>query len=60
MTDRPILSVDDLTLTFGGIMALNKVSLEVRPGEIMAIIGPNVTAQTIGFSLERKSFIMGL
>ena len=42
----PLLRVEDITISFGGLMALNKVSLEVYPGEIMAIIGPNGAGKT--------------
>lgn len=35
------LSVDDISLSFGGIRALSNVTFAVRDGEIRAIIGPN-------------------
>jgi branched-chain amino acid transport system ATP-binding protein len=37
----PILTVEGVSLSFGGVAALTEVSLEVRTGEICAIIGPN-------------------
>jgi branched-chain amino acid transport system ATP-binding protein len=36
-----LLSVEDVSLSFGGVAALSGVSLEARRGEIRAIIGPN-------------------
>jgi len=35
------LALADISLSFGGIRALRKVSFQVRPGEIRAVIGPN-------------------
>ena len=46
MTDTPMLRVTDLTKSFGGIIALNNVSFEIRPGEILGIIGPNGSGKT--------------
>lgn len=37
----PVLALEDITLSFGGVTALAGVSLGVTPGEIRAIIGPN-------------------
>src|SRR3954463_7773362 len=36
-----LLSVEKISLAFGGVKALTEVSFEVRSGEIRAIIGPN-------------------
>lgn len=36
-----VLRLSDIELGFGGVKAINKVSFEVRKGEILAIIGPN-------------------
>jgi len=36
-----ILSVNEITLTFGGVKALEEISFDVYKGEILAIIGPN-------------------
>lgn len=36
-----LLSVDDISLSFGGVKALDSVSFNIREGEIRAIIGPN-------------------
>jgi len=36
-----LLSVDDISLSFGGVQALSHVSFDIRKGEIRAIIGPN-------------------
>jgi branched-chain amino acid transport system ATP-binding protein len=44
MTAR--LEVDDITLRFGGVTALEHVSLTVAPGEVMAVIGPNGAGKT--------------
>jgi len=38
---EPILVVDDVSLSFGGVRALQNVSFDVREHEIRAIIGPN-------------------
>jgi len=41
MSNVPLLSVEDVTLRFGGITALNGVSFNVQRGELFAVIGPN-------------------
>jgi simple sugar transport system ATP-binding protein len=38
---KPILSASNLCETFGGVEALKQVSFEVRPGEVMALVGDN-------------------
>ena len=38
---EPLLSVDRLTAGYGGMAALREVSLDVRPGEILAVLGAN-------------------
>lgn len=40
------LEVQDLHLSFGGLTALNGISLAVDPGEIFAVIGPNGAGKT--------------
>ena len=36
-----MLEVSDLTMRFGGLVAVNKVALEVEEKQIVSIIGPN-------------------
>jgi branched-chain amino acid transport system ATP-binding protein len=40
------LKIDKLLLSFGGVFALNEVSIDVRDNEILAIIGPNGAGKT--------------
>jgi len=46
----PILSIQTLTRTFGGLRALNAVTLEVPRGAIFALIGPNGSGKTTLFN----------
>ena len=46
MSTEPILEAQNLTKTFGGILALNNVSFHVNRGEILGIIGPNGSGKT--------------
>jgi branched-chain amino acid transport system ATP-binding protein len=46
MSDKPILEVQEATKAFGGIQALNRVSFDVFPGDILGIIGPNGSGKT--------------
>jgi branched-chain amino acid transport system ATP-binding protein len=46
MKSEPILQVREVTKTFGGIIALNRLSFDVCEGEILGIIGPNGSGKT--------------
>jgi branched-chain amino acid transport system ATP-binding protein len=43
---RVKLQIENLTLRFGGVVALSDVSLNVRDKEILAVIGPNGAGKT--------------
>ena len=47
----PLLEVDDVTLRFGGVTALDRVSFEIREGEILGLIGPNGAGKTTCFNV---------
>jgi branched-chain amino acid transport system ATP-binding protein len=44
--EKPVLRIDDVSLSFGGVNALSSVSLDVRSDGILAIIGPNGAGKT--------------
>jgi branched-chain amino acid transport system ATP-binding protein len=44
--DAVLLSVENVSLSFGGVKALSGVSFDIRKGEIRAIIGPNGAGKT--------------
>jgi branched-chain amino acid transport system ATP-binding protein len=46
----PLLSVDRLTMRFGGLVAINALSFEVGRGDITALIGPNGAGKTTVFN----------
>ncbi len=45
-----VLEISNLTKTFGGLKALERISLSVKPGEILGIIGPNGAGKTTLFN----------
>jgi branched-chain amino acid transport system ATP-binding protein len=48
---EPILSVRDLSVSFGGIRAVDGTSFDIWPGEIVGVIGPNGAGKTTVFDL---------
>src|ERR1700689_2994658 len=46
-----MLAVEGLTKRFGGFLAINQVSFEVRQGEILGLIGPNGSGKSTTFNL---------
>lgn len=49
-SERILLDVSDLSIRFGGITALDSVSMRVRDGDICGIIGPNGAGKTTFFN----------
>jgi branched-chain amino acid transport system ATP-binding protein len=47
---RPLLEVDNVTLRFGGVVALNQVNFTLYEGEILGLIGPNGAGKTTCFN----------
>ncbi len=52
----PLLVVRDLALRFGGVHAIADVSLQVNPGEVLAVIGPNGAGKTSLLNVVTRVF----
>lgn len=47
---QPLLTVNGLTMRFGGLLAVNNVALTLQQGEIVSLIGPNGAGKTTVFN----------
>ena len=52
----PILSVQDVSVRFGGIIALDRVSFEIEPRQIVGLIGPNGAGKTTLFNCVSRLY----
>jgi branched-chain amino acid transport system ATP-binding protein len=53
---EPLLSARNLTVRFGGVVAVNDVSFDVREGEVFTLIGPNGAGKTTVFNLISRIY----
>jgi branched-chain amino acid transport system ATP-binding protein len=49
--NEPLLKVKDLSKNFGGLRAVNRINLELFPGDLAGLIGPNGAGKTTAFNL---------
>ena len=47
---RNVLHVENVTMQFGGVIAVNNLSMDINEGEIVALIGPNGAGKTTAFN----------
>lgn len=58
MSDQlPILSVRDVTVRFGGIVALDGIAFDMAPGQIVGLIGPNGAGKTTLFNCLSRLYV---
>ena len=48
---KNVLKVENVTMQFGGVVAVNNLNLEINQGEIVALIGPNGAGKTTAFNV---------
>ncbi|MGO4393642.1 ABC transporter ATP-binding protein [Variovorax sp. M-6] len=53
---HPLLAAKDLSVRFGGVLAVNKVSFDVQRGEVFTLIGPNGAGKTTVFNLISRIY----
>ena len=51
-----VLSAHNLSVRFGGVLAVNKVSFDVQQGEVFTLIGPNGAGKTTVFNLISRIY----
>ena len=51
-----LLSAKNLSVRFGGVLAVNNVSFDVRRGEVFTLIGPNGAGKTTVFNLISRIY----
>jgi branched-chain amino acid transport system ATP-binding protein len=51
-----LLSANNLSVRFGGVLAVNQVSFDVREGEVFTLIGPNGAGKTTVFNLISRIY----
>jgi branched-chain amino acid transport system ATP-binding protein len=56
MTQPHLLSAKGLSVRFGGVLAVNNVSFDVRAGEVFTLIGPNGAGKTTVFNLISRIY----
>lgn len=56
MTDDTLLSAKNLSVRFGGVLAVNNVSFDVKKGEVFTLIGPNGAGKTTVFNLISRIY----
>lgn len=55
-TEGALLSVENISMRFGGLLAVNGVSFDVARGEIFTLIGPNGAGKTTVFNLISRVY----
>jgi branched-chain amino acid transport system ATP-binding protein len=56
VSNEVLLSARDLSVRFGGVLAVNKVSFDVKRGEIFTLIGPNGAGKSTVFNLISRIY----